>query len=80
MPACAAKKGASVAIPDDWVGKSVLLAPEGANRRIRGELAEVSERGIVLTGDFGKSSAPRTLFCPWRVVRTIELDEDPSEP
>ena len=71
---------ASVAIPDDWVGKSVLLAPEGANRRIRGELAEVSERGIVLTGDFGKSDTPRTLFCPWRVVRTLELDEDPSEP
>ena len=56
-----------MAVPADWVGERVILVVEGLNKRLRGELAEVSKRGVVLI-DF------REMFCPWGKVRFLELE------
>ena len=73
----------SVAVPADWVGERVILVAEGLNKRLRGELAEVSKRGVVLI-DFRESDAPprNPLFCPWGKVRFLELEagQEPEAP
>ena len=69
------KKEESVAVPADWIGERVILVAEGLDKRIRGELAEVSDRGVVLI-DFRESDVPprNPLFCPWGKVRFLELE------
>jgi hypothetical protein len=75
------EKEESVAVPADWIGERVILLAEGMNKRIRGELAEVSDRGVVLIDPHeGGSASPRNpLFCPWGTVRFLELDEDQGQ-
>jgi hypothetical protein len=69
------KEEESVAVPADWIGERVVLIAEGMNKRIRGELAEVSDRGVVLVDAQEGSTSPRNpLFCPWGTVRFLELE------
>ena len=70
------KEEESVAVPADWIGERVILIAEGMNKRIRGELTEVSDRGVVLVdAREGDDAPPRNpLFCPWGKVRFLELE------
>ena len=64
-----------MAVPADWIGERVILVAEGLNKRLRGELAEVSNRGVVLIDYRGGDAPPRNpLFCPWDKVRFLELE------
>ena len=63
-----------MAVPADWIGERVILVAEGLNKRIRGELAEVRDRGVVLVAAREGDAPPRNpLFCPWGTVRFLEL-------
>jgi hypothetical protein len=74
------KEEESVAVPADWIGERVVLIAEGMNKRIRGELAEVSDRGVVLVDSREGDAPPRNpLFCPWGTVRFLELEEDQEQ-
>ena len=77
------EKEERVAIPADWIGERVILIAEGLNKRLRGELSEVSDRGVVLI-DFPEGDAPprNPLFCPWGKVRFLELEvgREPGAP
>jgi hypothetical protein len=69
------KEEESVAVPADWIGERVVLIAEGMNKRILGELAEVSDRGVVLIDAQEGGTSPRNpLFCPWGNVRFLELE------
>jgi hypothetical protein len=70
------EKEEGVAVPADWIGERVVLVAEGLNKRIRGELSEVSERGVVLVDAAREGAAPprNPLFCPWGKVRFLELE------
>jgi hypothetical protein len=69
------EKEESVAVPADWIGERVVLIAEGMNKRIRGELAEVSDRGVVLVDAQEGSTSPRHPLCfPWGTVRFLELE------
>jgi len=74
------EKEESVAVPADWIGERVVLIAEGMDKRILGELAEVSDRGVVLV-DSREGDAPsrNPLFCPWGTVRFLELEEDQEQ-
>ena len=64
-----------MAVPADWIGERVVLIAEGMNKRILGELAEVSDRGVVLIdAQEGSTSHLNPLFCPWGTVRVLELE------
>ena len=66
----------SVAVPADWIGERVVLIAEGMDKRILGELAEVSDRGVVLVDSREGDASPRNpLFCPWGTVRFLELED-----
>jgi hypothetical protein len=69
-----------MAIPKDWIGKQVVCSWLGGGG-VRGELMEVSDRGMVLRAS--RADAPSaTLFCPWAGVRAIQLvgaDSAPSD-
>ena len=64
-----------MAVPADWIGEGVILVAEGLNKRLLGELSEVSDRGVVLV-DYREGDAPprNPLFCPWGKVRFLELE------
>ena len=77
------EKEESVAVPADWIGERVILVAEGLNKRLRGELSEVSERGVVLVDAREGDESPRNpLFCPWGKVRFLELEagQEPQAP
>ncbi len=72
-----------MAVPADWIGERVILVAEGLNERIRGELSEVSDRGVVLVDAREGDAPPRNpLFCPWGRVRFLELEagQNPGAP
>ena len=62
-----------MAAPEDWIGKQVTFGMEGENLAVSGELAEVSDRGIVLVTARGDTPQVR-VFYPWRVIRLIQLE------
>jgi hypothetical protein len=69
-----------VAVPADWIGERVILVAEGLNKRLRGELAEVSDRGVVLVDAREGDAPPRNpLFCPWGKVRFLSWSRARSQ-
>ncbi len=77
------EKEENVAVPADWIGERVVLIAEGMDKRILGELAEVSDRGVVLVDSREGEAPPRNpLFCPWGKVRFLELEagQEPEAP
>jgi hypothetical protein len=62
------QRRAIMAAPDDWTGQQVRVGFDmrGDSGGTVGELAEVSERGIVLRHDVVEGARP--IFYPWKLV------------
>ena len=65
-------------VPHDWVGRRVQFWLEGAQSSAVGQLAQVSDYGVVLAFTPQGEDADRTTFYPWHVVRAIALEEGQS--
>ena len=59
--------------PEDWINEQVSIGlSEVKSQFIRGELLEVSDRGVTISVPFGVSTS--TVFYPWRMVQVIQLE------
>ena len=58
---------------EDWINKQVAIGISGVKPQlIRGELLEVSDRGVIISVPVGVSTA--TVFYPWRIVEMVQLE------
>lgn len=65
----------SASIPEAWIGKEVelILVSGSSTEYADGRLADVNDRGVVLTVEGHGEHPPRSLFYPWGAV--IQLSE-----
>jgi hypothetical protein len=71
------------AAPEAWIGREVVIGIGTAGARLRGELKEVSDRGVVLHyGSAATGREPGHIFYPWSNVQAIQLpdEEQPDQP
>ena len=64
-----------MATSEDWIGKQIgmqVVCSWVGGGGVRGELVEVSDRGVVLNASVAHAPSVM-LFCPWAGVRAIQL-------
>lgn len=69
-------------VPEAWVGQRVVLAYTDRQRKVKGILQSVEERGVVVrfevAGDPPGSPSGRPMLICWPMVACVILVEDRS--
>ncbi|MDP8952779.1 MAG: hypothetical protein M3N18_11185 [Actinomycetota bacterium] len=74
------REGEQQPAPESWIGRFVVIGVGATGARVRGELREVSDRGVVLHYGVESGRDPGHVFYPWSNVQAIQLPDTKEQP